>query len=324
MAVVFYLARQKRTKGSNMPPMIKTTPIPMLSSRSLYQLKQDDHYDARVYSDSEDSGAILNLWNSYLNNEQRYHSVDDVSDCDYPGQRSNSLVSSGSSGGGPSSSREETDTNEQFITPSSSTSNSPVLASRVKCVLNLSLKYDFHRGSLTVAVINTSSPPKQSNFSKGLFVVVQLFKTKQNGEYGDTEPVFKTDIKSYSSNVLFNEEFKYENIQHNELDNTSIKLSLCSHDRFSRINTLGDFIVSTNEVTFDPVKTIILQRELKKVSFCCCFLFLNLYQKIFIRLRYADYNNVNMLSAFYKQIALIRDLMLLFIANCSIILVENT
>lgn len=245
----------------------------MLSSRSLYQLKQGDYHDARVYSDSEDSGAILNLWNSYLNNEQRYHSADDLSDFDYPGQRSNSLVSSGSSGGGLSSSRDETDTNEQLNTPSSSTSNSPVMASRVECVLNLSLKYDFHRGSLTVAVINTSSPPKQSNFSKGLFVVVQLFKTKQNGEYVDTEQVYKTDIKSYSTNVLFNEEFKYENIQHNELDDTSIKLALCSHDRFSRINTLGNFIVSINEVTFDPVKAIILQRQLMKVSSFCCYFF---------------------------------------------------
>lgn len=268
LAVIFYVLRQKKAKLSKSTAMVRPNALPMLSSKTLLQLKQNDYYD-RLYSDSEDSGAVVNLWPGQQQfNEQTDHSMDDLSDYDYPNRRSSSLLSSSSGDGWLFSSREETDTNDQLNTPSSSLSNSPVMGSPV-CVLNLSLKYNFHQGSLAVIVVNTSSPPKQYSFSKGLFFVIQLFQTKQNGETEDVDPVYKTGIKPYSSNVLFNEEFKYEGIERDKLDSISMRLSLCSHDRFSRVQTLGDFIVNLNEVTLNPVKAVLVQRHMRRVSLYC-------------------------------------------------------
>lgn len=268
LALLFYFLRQKklvrRLANSTSKPMIKPAALPMLSSRSLLQLKQSNFYD-RLYSDSDDSGTAMARWGAQQRiDDQLDQSVDELSD-EYPEGRSSSLVSSSSGDGWFVNSREESNNNGLLHTPASSTTSSPIMASQA-CILNLSLKYNFHQGSLIVLVINASSPPKQSSSTKGLFVVVQLFQTRQNGETEDKEMILKTDTKPYSTNVLFNEELKYDNLPHNELDATSIKLSLCSYDRFSRVQALGDFIVDLHEISHDPVQPIVLQRRMQQVS----------------------------------------------------------
>ena len=226
-------------------------------SSGILKLKND--YNERFYSDSEDSGAIINRWNGHHTDDSV---ADDLSDYEFTGRRSSSLQSNSSSDNWLLSSYE--DPANEIRTPGSSASNSPNISARI-CFLNLSLKYNFHQESLDVVVINITSPPKQRGATKGLFIVAQLFVTKENGDVEDFNAVHKTEVKSYSTNVLFNEEFKYEALQSNELKTISIRLSLCSHDRFSRAQSLGEFIVNLNEVIFDPIQPLVLQRRLTQV-----------------------------------------------------------
>lgn len=259
LAVIFYILRRTRQqyKQSAGKPLLKTTPIPM--SAGLLKLKQCD-YRERFYSDSEDSGAIINRWNGQQTDDSL---GDDLSDCEYTGRRSSSVISNSSSGENwlLSSYEEGIDVSR---TPHSSASNSPNIGTRI-CFLNLSLKYNYHHESLEVVLINIASPPKQKNTSKGLFIVLQLFLTTENGEIENFNVVHKTEIRTYSSNVLLNEEFKYEALKSSELQAVSIRLSLCSHDRFSRVHSVGEFIVNLNEVTFDPKQAVVLQRRLQQV-----------------------------------------------------------
>ena len=221
-------------------------------SSGLLQLKTD--YSERFYSDSEDSGAIINhRWNGHQTDESI---ADDLSEYEFTGRRSSSLQSHSSS--------DNLLLSDDIRTPGSSASNSPNINARI-CFLNLSLKYNFHQECLHVIVTNVTSPPKHRGATKGLFIISQLFLTSKNGEVKDLNALHKTEVKNYSTNVLFNEEFKYDSVRSNELQAISVRLSLCSHDRFSRVQSLGEFIVNLNEVTFDPNEPLVLQRRLTQV-----------------------------------------------------------
>ena len=256
LAIVFYILRRNRQgKHTVTKPLLKTTPLPM--SSGLLKLKND--YSDRFYSDSEDSGAIINHYNGHHTDESI---ADDLSDYEFPGRRSSSVQSNSSSDNWLLSSYE--DATHEILTPGSSASNSPNISARI-CFLNLSLKYNYHQESLHVVIMNVTSPPKQKGTTKGLFIVSQLFLTQKNGEVEDFNAVHKTEVKNHSTDVLFNEAFKYDSLQSNELQAISIRLSLCSHDRFSRVQSLGEFIVNLNEVTFDPIQPLVLQRRLTQV-----------------------------------------------------------
>lgn len=257
LAVIFHILRRKRqNKLTVTKPLLRTTPIPM--SSGLFKLRTD--YGERFYSDSEDSGAVINRWNGHHTDDSI---ADDLSDCEYTGRRSSSIQSVSSSDNWLLSSYE--DAANEIRTPGSSASNSPNIGPRL-CFLNLSVKYNFHQESLDVVIINITGPPKQKSGSKGLFIIAQLFVTNENGEDEDFNTMNKTEVKNYSSNMLFNEEFKFEALQSYQLQAISIRLSLCSHDRFSRVQSLGEFIVNLNEVTFDPAQPLVLQRRLSQIN----------------------------------------------------------
>ena len=227
-------------------------------SSGLLKLKTD--YSERFYSDSEDSGAIVNRLNGHHTDDSL---ADEFSDYEFTGRRSSSIQSNSSSDNLLLSSLE--DAGNEIRTPGSSASNSPNVGARI-CFLYLFPKYNFHQESLVVRVINVQCPPKPKSAPKGLFLVVQLFLRKDNGEVEEVNTIHKSEVKNYSKNVLFNEEFKFEAVQSHQLQAISIRLSLCSHDRFSRVHSLGEFIVNLNEVTFDPLQPpLVLQRRLTQV-----------------------------------------------------------
>ena len=256
LAVIFYLLRRRREqKYAVAKPLLKTTPLPM--SSGLLKLKTD--YSERFYSDSEDSGAIVNRLNGHHTDDSL---ADELSDYEFTGRRSSSVQSNSSSDNLLLSSYEEA-ANESR-TPGSSASNSPNISARI-CFLNLTLKYNFHQESLDVVLTNVQSPPKPKGTSKGLFIVMQLFLRKDKGEFEDFNTIHKSEMRNYSKSVLFNEDFKFEALKSHELQAISIRLSLCSHDRFSRVQSLGEFIVNLNEVTFDPMQPLVLQRRLTQV-----------------------------------------------------------
>lgn len=261
LSVIFYLLRRRREhKYAIAKPLLKTTPLPM--SSGLLKLKTD--YGERFYSDSEDSGAIVNRLNGHHTDDSL---ADELSDYEFTGRRSSSIQSNSSSDNFLLGSLE--DVGNEAHTAGSSAPNSPNISARI-CFLNLFPKYNFHQESLEVRIISVQCPPKTKSTSKGLFLVLQLFLRKDNGEVEDFNTIHKSEVKNYSKNVLFNEEFKFEAVQSDQLQAMSIRLSLCSHDRFSRAHSLGEFIVNLNEVTFDPLQPpLVLQRRLMQVCEDC-------------------------------------------------------
>ena len=252
------LRRKRNAKCAVKKPLLNTTPLPM--SSGILKLKTD--YGDRFYSDSEDSGAITSRWSGHHTDDSL---ADDLSDYEYAGHRRNSqsAYSNSSNDNWLLSSFE--DTASDVRTPGSSASNSPNISTRI-CFLNLSLQYNFHQDCLDILLINITSPPKQRNSSKGIFIITQLFMNKENGVVEEFNSLHKTEMKSYHTNVSFNEEFKYEGIPSDELQAISMRLSLCSHDRFSRVQSIGEFIVNLNEVKFDPVQPLLLQCRLTQVQ----------------------------------------------------------
>ena len=225
-------------------------------TKGILKLRTD--YGERFYSDSEDSGAVVNRWNGH--NTDDSVGLEDLSDFEYTGRRSSSVVSKSSSDNWLLSSYEE----DPSRTPGSSATNSPNINTRI-CFLNMSLKYNFHQESLDVVIINITGAPKQRGSIKGIFIISQLFFTKENGDIEDFNAVHKTETKNHSTNVLFNEVLRYESLESDKLRAISIRLSLCSHDRFSRVQALGEFIVNLNEVSFDPIQPVVLQRRMTQV-----------------------------------------------------------
>lgn len=229
-------------------------------SACIVKLKTD--CSERCYSDSEDSGAIMNQWNGPNTDESLPDYLSDYESS--TGHRSSSLQSLSSNENWLLSSYE--DPAKGTRSPVSCASNSPNLNER-SCFLNMSLKYNFHQESLDVTVINITNPPKKKSASKGLFIITQLFLSNKRGKLEDFNSLHKTEVKSYSTNILFNEKFKYESLRTDELQAISMRLSLCVHDTFSRAHLLGEFIVNFNEVTFDPTQSSELQRRLVQVNF---------------------------------------------------------
>lgn len=262
LASIFYLVRKKRQSTNVVcKPMLRTPPLPMTSG--LLRLKTD--YNERFSMDYDDAQAV-NRWSFRRQTDDSL--ADDLSEYEYTEQQSSSVPSNSSSDNIFLSNHE--DFYNDILTSSSSTSNSPDINTR-SCVLNFSIQYDYIQKSLNVVLVNLLWPPKQKNSSKGVLIVTQLFNSLENAESKDFNTPHKSELKPYSSNVVFNQQFKFESLQSDKLSDLSLRLSLCSYDRFSRVQSVGEFIVDLNDINIDELRPLVLKKNMLQVRSICDF-----------------------------------------------------
>ncbi|XP_046856769.1 tetratricopeptide repeat protein 37-like [Xenia sp. Carnegie-2017] len=257
LASIFYLVRKKRQSTNVVyKPMLRTPPLPMTSG--LLRLKTD--YNERFSMDYDDAQAV-NRWSFRRQTDDSL--ADDLSEYEYTEQQSSSVPSNSSSDNIFLSNHE--DFYNDILTSSSSTSNSPDINTR-SCVLNFSIQYDYIQKSLNVVLVNLLWPPKQKNSSKGVLIVTQLFNSLENAESKDFNTPHKSELKPYSSNVIFNQQFKFESLQSDKLSDLSLRLSLCSYDRFSRVQSFGEFIVDLSDINIDELRPLVLKKNMLQIN----------------------------------------------------------
>lgn len=121
------------------------------------------------------------------------------------------------------------------------------------CQIQFTVFYNYYHSKLILQLVCASKVPSTFGLNYGSYIQVEL-------EPGAEK--YTTNIQLHTNNPVFDETAEFPEISSDELLNMTLKLRLCTVDRFSHSTLVGQVRASLAELDFNPEKPTTIWRPI--------------------------------------------------------------